>query len=1186
MTKNRFEQVNGSTYPSGYTANLELIPETHENHLIQSSNSITPGFHFGVWCNTGVVPNGASAEYNMVRQSDALLSAFDIISSPIPTFEVGNPTLEHYLMLRRVFMLNTSKQLAPESKALKSLLPLLKSSLCQTFLKELVSADDFAGQEFVESLLHSAIRAKDSSIVAPLLRLGCDPNRQVLDSGKKKSLLRLAAEMGELNVVESLVDAGANVNGMPPEMHEEASPLLTAVEGEFLKVVEYLLRRGSHAACMNQLRYNSRPALAAAAERGNLEMTRLLLPAHTHVQSRQLVLNAALGELTMSYAVRSDQDDRNEILGMLLAAGADPKHIVYQENVARPKARGRFDDDSDDDSDYDSDDNSDYDSDDESDDDSDKSCDIRFWTALEVSAKGGHLDFAATLLENGAQVSENAVLAAIRSRHADLACFLLGKMECGSLNHPDGYEMLRSAIDHEDAERNTDLVGALLKAGAKPNKVTREDWGDGSGRDSNEASDCDSVVADILNSKYEGSEASPLEIAAERGYAELFDLLLAAGAWVIPPEHPHYKLHIEQPTILDRGAKSGKIEILVRLLEAGADIPSSKAALVHVIEKLQNPEMVWRLIQGGVDVKESFVKQVVTITTPLQAAVRIRNQAITRMLLDAGANKNPMNPYTNDGQLCGALCDAIKAQDHDLIDILLQSGADVNNSPAEKDKETPLEIAVMNEDLNLVFKLLQLGSDPNDSRALSAAAMPKRPAAILEFLLQSSVPATRSPHYGCAALQIAIRTADYAKVQRLLQAGVRCDLPASEGGQSLWTKTGELVCIYTNLTALGSALRCDQGQCGPILRIVFAAGMNNPNALVDHHNEETGLQFAVAAERCDLAQFMIAGGADVNLNCHKCHPKTCCAHAPYAAPIRMAVARAHVEMVRLLLSNGARVDAKDETGLSLVTLAASIGNISLVQTLLDAGAPVNTNGSDCMCPALEAAAQAGSAEIVRRLLRAGANVSGTGPEGLRWHRKGFSSPLCYAVNHGDLDMVRILLEAGADVNGSARHEDVYGFCDDWEAGKTYRENMSAIQFCAAGGSIHIAALLVRCGADVNTRARVGENCRPKTLRRMRRYGKWLPPLSPLEEAAARSHLDMLQLLLDSGARTNGDGARQYRRALGYAQRTCNHAAVKLLKKHHAAGGVVRQPDGLGGLNGLHGESEVFPWGWEMNSEKA
>ena len=1160
MTRNRFEQVDGSAYPSGCTANLDLIPETHENQLIQGSYSITdaPGFHIGVWCNTGIVPNGDSADCNIVRQSNTLLSTFDMISSPMPIFGVEKSTLEHYLMLRRVFILNTSKQLAPDSKALKSLLPLLKSPLSQAFLKELVSADKIAGQDFVETLLHSAICAKDSSIVAPLLRLGCDPNRQVVDSGEKKSLLRLAAEMGELSVVEILVDAGANVSGMPPEGHGVASPLITAVYGEFLNVVEYLLQCGSQVDCNDHLKHRHCFALAAAARRGNLEMTRLLLNAHTHVESRKWGLDAALRELTMSYSVRSDQDGRNEILEMLLAGGANPKCIVYWQNVPRPNLCRWSDDDSEDDSD----------------DDSNESCDIRFWTALEISAKRGHLDFVATLLENGAQVSENAVLAAIESRHADLACFLLGKMECGSLNHPHGYEMLRNAIDHEDAERNTDLVRALLKAGAKPNKFLREDWGHGSGRDSEEESDCDSVVADILNSKYESSEASPLEIAAERGHAELLDLLLSAGAWVIPPEHPHYNFQTKSPTVLDRGAKSGKIEILEWLLEAGADIPSSRAALVHVIEKLQNPEMVWRLIQGGVDVNGSIVKQALTITTPLQAAVRIRNLAITQMLLDAGANENPVKPYTNDGLSCRALCDAIKAQDHDLINILLQSGADVNNPPAEGDNDTALEAAVANEDLNLVFKLLQLGSDPNDSRALLAAAMPKRPAALLEALLHSSVSAPRSPHYGCAALQIAIRTPDYAKVKRLLQAGVRCDLPASESGYSFRTETGKLFDIYTSLSALGSALKFDQGQCGPILRIIFAAGMN-PNALVDYHQQHTGLQFAVAENRYDLAQFMIAGGADVNFNCPRYRPKTRCADASNA-PICIAVAREHIEMVKLLLSNGAHVDAKNVTGRSLLTLAASLGNIGLVQTLLDAGAAVNTNGSSCMCPALEAATEHGSAEIVQRLLRAGANASGTGPEG-------YSSALCYAVSRGYLQTVRILLEAGADANISADCADVYA---GWDNDETCLENMSAIQFCAALGSVHMAALLVRGGADVNTRVCVGETCRLKTLRRMRRDGTWLPPLSPLEEAAARGHLDMLQLLLDSGARTHGNGARQYRRALGYARRKCNHAAVKLLKKHHAAEGALRQADGVGGMNGLQGESEVFPWGWEMNSEES
>jgi ankyrin repeat protein len=1125
----------------------------HESQLIQRNYSGTdaPDDHVAVWCKTGVLPKGASAECNIISRSQALLSTFDMISSPMPICGVEKSTLEYYLMFRHVFVLSTSKQLPPNSKALKSLLPLLKSSLSQAFLKELVSGDKIAGQDFVETLLHSAICAKDSSIVGQLLRLGCDPDRQVLDHKVPKSLLRLAAEMGELSVVERLVDAGANLNEIP-------SPLIGAVNGGFLDVVEYLVRCGSHDNCLVHVQQHC-SAVAVAAGRGNLEMTRLLLTAFAHVEYRQQCLDEALRRLTMSFHIRSDQDGRNEILKMLLAGGADPKCIVDTEKVARSNSHVWSDDDSEFDSDN----------------DSDESCDTRSWTALEYSAKCGHLDFVATLLENGAQISENAILAAIRSRHAKLACFLLGKMECGSLSHPHGYRMLRDAINHKDAERNTDLVRALLKAGAKPNKFLGQDWGDKSDRQSDEEFYCDSVLADLLNVKYESSEKSPLEIAAEHGHAGLLDLLLSAGAWLIPPEHPHYKFPIEGLTVLDRGAKSGKIEIVERLIEAGADIPSSKEALVHVIEKLQNPEMVWRLIQGGADVNGSAVKQGGTIATPLQAAVRIRNLAITQMLLDAGAKQNPVKPDANTSLLCGALCDAIKAQDHDLINVLLQSGADVNNPPGEEDNDTALEAAVTMEDLNLVFKLLQLGSDPDDSGALSAAAMPNRPAAFLEALLSWPMSAPRSTHYGCAALQIAIRTQDYAKVQRLLQAGVRCDLPAPESESSFQTKRGDRFEISTDLSALGFALKCDQGQCGPILRITFAAG-TDPNALVDYRFQRNGLQLAAAENRCDLAQFMIAGGADVNFNCPKCYPKTSCGHA-YEPPIRIAVARGNIEIVKLLLSYNARVNTGDTIGCPLLPLAALLGNIALVQTLLDAGAAVNTNGSDFMCPALEEAATQDSTEILRRLLQAGANASGKGS-------RRDSSVLCYAAYRGYLDTVRILLEAGAAANISANDEfiDPFHLDDDDE---TSRENMSAIHFCAVGGSVHVAALLVRWGADVNTRARIGKCCGLRKLQRMRRQGKWLAPLSPLEEAAARGHLDMLQLLLDSGARTHGDGARQYRRALGYARRTCNPAAVRLLKKHHAAEGDVRQSDGFGGVTGLQGESEVFPWVWEMNSDR-
>ena len=61
----------------------------------------------------------------------------------------------------------------------------------------------------------------------------------------------------------------------------------------------------------------------------------------------------------------------------------------------------------------------------------------------------------------------------------------------------------------------------------------------------------------------------------------------------------------------------------------------------------------------------------------------------------------------------------------------------------------------------------------------------------------------------------------------------------------------------------------------------------------------------------------------------------------------------------------------------------------------------------------------------------------------------------------------------------------------------------------------------------------------------------LQPLSALEAAAQNGELDMLQILLDAGAQTSGEGARQYRRALKCAGSRCHFAARRLLRERHA-----------------------------------
>eukprot|EP01122_Echinamoeba_exundans_P008394 TRINITY_DN2785_c0_g1_i1.p1 TRINITY_DN2785_c0_g1~~TRINITY_DN2785_c0_g1_i1.p1 ORF type:complete len:580 (+),score=137.01 TRINITY_DN2785_c0_g1_i1:163-1902(+) len=88
--------------------------------------------------------------------------------------------------------------------------------------------------------------------------------------------------------------------------------------------------------------------------------------------------------------------------------------------------------------------------------------------------------------------------------------------------------------------------------------------------------------------------------------------------------------------------------------------------------------------------------------------------------------------------------------------------------------------------------------------------------------------------------------------------------------------------------------------------------------------------------------------------------------------LHAASRRGRVELVQILISMGAQVNAKDSTGFSALHYAAQMGHKECAVTLIRSGADVNALTPDRWTP-LHAAAQAGFSEIVRLLLENGAD---------------------------------------------------------------------------------------------------------------------------------------------------------------------------------------------------------------------
>lgn len=227
----------------------------------------------------------------------------------------------------------------------------------------------------------------------------------------------------------------------------------------------------------------------------------------------------------------------------------------------------------------------------------------------------------------------------------------------------------------------------------------------------------------------------------------------------------------------------------------------------------------------------------------------------------------------------------------------------------------------------------------------------------------------------------------------------------------------------------------------------------------------------------------------------------------WVSPLYAAASSNRSEVMRLLLENGADVNASGGEYGSALQAASCTGSEVNVRILLDNGAGVNASGG-FYGSALQAASYQASETIVRILLNNGAVVNAYGGR--------YGSALQAASDRGNEAIVRVLLENGADVNAS---------------GGTYG---SALQAASHRGSEAIVRMLLRNGADVNASGGA--------------YGSAL-------HAAVRGGLEtFIPLLLEHGADVNRP-SHCYQNALEAARscrpRSKTNGLVKLLLKRGA-----------------------------------
>lgn len=496
---------------------------------------------------------------------------------------------------------------------------------------------------------------------------------------------------------------------------------------------------------------------------------------------------------------------------------------------------------------------------------------------------------------------------------------------------------------------------------------------------------------------------SLLAMPLRNGRFEMTALLLRAGADGNAPIMPVTGSRTLD-TPLTYAYREGKKSFFYFLLEQGLDIndPNSVGDTVLAMAAQNgNLDEMDTLIELGADVNAYRVN------APIEIAARQGNALVVQFLIDRGAEIN--GPPTR-GQ---ALVEAVNGGHMDIVELLLQNGADVacRNITDESVVERVAQSGAAKEMLLFFLSLA------DDNIQFKGGDTKLRMAIRHGFADLVREIVSRNP--GCVETTLAAESlmlyaytrGETAIAELLIELGAPVNLFAEDGQPYLanlpWHEERQLFTILVEHGAdvslrnrygrslLFDALRGDYLEPDSLFRFLLLHGAD-PNLA----NEDGGtpLEPAIRDKNPEAVRLLIAHGADVTLPVRQ-----------GIQPVYLAAGTDNLEVFKALEDAGADTSHVDGYGRSVLIVSTSGGGTEILKYLSENGFKTEERIADA-ANALRAAAANGNVEGVKILLEAGVDINS------RLHHG--RTPLTFAFNTGIYsthDIVPFLLEHGARV---------------------------------------------------------------------------------------------------------------------------------------------------------------------------
>lgn len=371
----------------------------------------------------------------------------------------------------------------------------------------------------------------------------------------------------------------------------------------------------------------------------------------------------------------------------------------------------------------------------------------------------------------------------------------------------------------------------------------------------------------------------------------------------------------------------------------------------------------------------------------LYQAIKHNNIKAVKFFIENNAN---VEIATFDGTTPLVL--AIEENKPKIVELLIKEGkANIYGVYAKETEKYPIYCAVKNKNLNMIKILLDNNFDLKRESYILSYAMENSDENIVKYLVENGADMYS---YEITALYQAVLNLNPKLVEYFLDKGASIE---KAGGTD----------VYGNImmAAAGSKFNNSNDKSPVDLTLLEKSAENSAKIMQtiiskvdkklinDSLEGKTPLIIAVGNSYIDTAKILIENGANINA-----------VDIEGWSALSYAVNNGDIEIAKLLLENKAKI--KDEL---LIAIKSPIveSRINIMKLLIDNKANINYTDEDGFNP-LNIAIESGDMELTKFLITNGANVNSLMQDGV--------SLIGYAIAQNNMDLLQILIENGANVN--------------------------------------------------------------------------------------------------------------------------------------------------------------------------